>query len=152
MATVTEDHTILIAIDGSDQAEAAFEFYHKWLHRPNHKLLLLHSVEPPYMSGSHAAYISFEAYQELLAEKKEKAKVLEAKYEGIFQQHNLTGTFRVVVHPNAGEAIVNEAKDSSARMVIMGTRGLGTIRRTIMGSVSDYVVHHIHCPILVFRL
>ncbi len=33
----------------------------------------------------------------------------------------------------------------------MGTRGMGTIRRTLLGSVSDYVVHHAHCPVTVCR-
>lgn len=31
----------------------------------------------------------------------------------------------------------------------MGSRGLGTIRRTILGSVSDYVVHHANVPVVV---
>ena len=33
----------------------------------------------------------------------------------------------------------------------MGTRGLGTVRRTILGSVSDYVLHHAHCPVCICR-
>jgi nucleotide-binding universal stress UspA family protein len=37
-------------------------------------------------------------------------------------------------------------------MVVMGTRGQGTVRRTIMGSVSDYVAHHSKVPVLVFRV
>ena len=36
-------------------------------------------------------------------------------------------------------------------LLISGTRGMGTIRRTILGSVSDHVVHHAHCPVLVCR-
>lgn len=50
-----------------------------------------------------------------------------------------------------GVLIVDVAKKESAAYVVMGTRGLGKIRRTIMGSVSDYVVHHCHCPVIVCR-
>ena len=50
-----------------------------------------------------------------------------------------------------GSVIVNVASEEGAGMIIMGTRGMGTLRRTILGSVSDYVVHHAHCPVVVCR-
>ena len=31
----------------------------------------------------------------------------------------------------------------------MGTRGLGKIRRTFLGSVSNYVLHHAHIPVII---
>ena len=31
----------------------------------------------------------------------------------------------------------------------MGSRGLNTLRRTFMGSVSDYVLHHVHVPVMI---
>lgn len=34
-------------------------------------------------------------------------------------------------------------------MIVMGSRGIGTIRRTFLGSVSDYCVHHAHIPVAV---
>jgi nucleotide-binding universal stress UspA family protein len=33
----------------------------------------------------------------------------------------------------------------------MGSRGLGGVRRALMGSVSDSVVRHAPCPVLVVR-
>ena len=58
---------------------------------------------------------------------------------------------RVVIRfaPSPGEAIVQLATTECATMIVMGTRGLGFIRRTILGSVSDYVLHHAHCPVAV---
>ncbi len=50
-----------------------------------------------------------------------------------------------------GVHICTIAKDEKATMIVLGTRGLGTIRRTIMGSVSDYVLHHAHIPVLIYR-
>ena len=50
-----------------------------------------------------------------------------------------------------GEVICRVAEEEQADMIICGTRGVGKIRRTIMGSVSDYVVHHAHCPVIVCR-
>ncbi len=50
-----------------------------------------------------------------------------------------------------GHRICHVANEEGVTLIICGTRGLGTIRRTIMGSVSDYVVHHSHCPVIVCR-
>ena len=36
-------------------------------------------------------------------------------------------------------------------MIITGARGMGKVRRTILGSVSDYLVHHSICPVIVCR-
>jgi len=50
-----------------------------------------------------------------------------------------------------GEVIVTVAAEEHATMIVMGTRGMGVIRRTILGSASDYVVHHAACPVVVCR-
>jgi nucleotide-binding universal stress UspA family protein len=43
------------------------------------------------------------------------------------------------------------AEEEGADLIVMGSRGLGGIRRALMGSVSDSEVHHAHCPVLVVR-
>lgn len=50
-----------------------------------------------------------------------------------------------------GEAICRLAEDENAVMIIVGMRGMGKVRRTILGSVSDYLIHHAHCPVVVCR-
>ena len=50
-----------------------------------------------------------------------------------------------------GESLVEAAKEEHAAMIIVGTRGMGKVRRTFLGSVSDYCVHHSHVPVLVCR-
>jgi nucleotide-binding universal stress UspA family protein len=47
--------------------------------------------------------------------------------------------------------IVGLAEEIGAGLIVMGSRGLGGIRRALMGSVSDLVVRHAHCPVLVVR-
>jgi nucleotide-binding universal stress UspA family protein len=49
------------------------------------------------------------------------------------------------------EEIVRLAGRLSAGLIVMGSRGLGPLRRALMGSVSDSVVRHAHCPVLVMR-
>ena len=58
-------------------------------------------------------------------------------------------TIKVVSGSEAGAAICKEAKSKHASLVVVGSRGAGVVRRTILGSVSSYVVHHAHVPVLV---
>ena len=47
--------------------------------------------------------------------------------------------------------IVSEATAWSADIVVLGTRGLGTIRRLLLGSVSRDVLHHAPMSVLIVR-
>ena len=48
-----------------------------------------------------------------------------------------------------GAAITRIAKENNMTMVILGTRAFGMLKRAVLGSTSDYVVHHAHCPVTV---
>ena len=50
-----------------------------------------------------------------------------------------------------GETILSSAKEENASLIVVGTRGMGKVRRTFLGSVSDYLIHHAGVPVLVCR-
>ena len=50
-----------------------------------------------------------------------------------------------------GQLICQVANEEKAAMIVLGTRGMSKIRRTLLGSVSDYVIHHAICPVVVCR-
>jgi nucleotide-binding universal stress UspA family protein len=52
---------------------------------------------------------------------------------------------------DAAPEIVALAEEIEAGLIVIGSRGQGGIRRALMGSVSDTVVRHAHCPVLVVR-
>ena len=49
------------------------------------------------------------------------------------------------------EHIVREAQDQRVDLIVIGTRGLGAIERTLFGSVSPGVVAHAPCPVTMVR-
>ncbi|MFJ9365801.1 universal stress protein [Nocardia sp. NPDC101769] len=51
------------------------------------------------------------------------------------------------------EPIITRLMDLSrdARMVVLGSRGLGALRRGLLGSVATAVTHHAHCPVAVIH-
>lgn len=48
-----------------------------------------------------------------------------------------------------GHAIVEAAVKYDANLIVVGSRGLGVVSRSILGSTSSYVIHHGHVPALV---
>lgn len=50
-----------------------------------------------------------------------------------------------------GHGIVTAAAECGADFIVVGSRGMGTIRRTLLGSVSDYLVHHSKIPVFICR-
>jgi Universal stress protein UspA and related nucleotide-binding proteins len=49
------------------------------------------------------------------------------------------------------EVICAVARQEQPDILVMGSRGLGSLERLVLGSVSDYVVHNATCPVLVVR-
>ncbi|XP_037443438.1 universal stress protein PHOS34-like [Triticum dicoccoides] len=56
-----------------------------------------------------------------------------------------------VVEGDAKEAICRAVEDMHADLLVLGSRGLGMIKRALLGSVSDYLAHHACCPVLIVK-
>lgn len=50
-----------------------------------------------------------------------------------------------------GEAIVSAAEAESVDLIVVGSHGRGPVGRFLVGSVSDFIVRHASCPVLVVR-
>jgi nucleotide-binding universal stress UspA family protein len=49
------------------------------------------------------------------------------------------------------QEIVAVGEDVGAGLIVLGSQGLGGVKRALMGSVSDSVIRHAHCPVMVVR-
>jgi nucleotide-binding universal stress UspA family protein len=54
-----------------------------------------------------------------------------------------------VLEGDAGPALCDLASELSANAIVMGSRGHRRFKRAFLGSVSDYVVRHAPCPVVV---
>lgn len=52
---------------------------------------------------------------------------------------------------NPGQHLVDISNKQKCQLLVIGTRGQGTVARTILGSVSDYVLHHATIPVCIVR-
>jgi nucleotide-binding universal stress UspA family protein len=87
-----------------------------------------------------------ESYQETL--KEQGNKLLDTIKE----------TINVVPHSNVvilggspAEAILDYAQDNSCDLIIMGSRGLGSVKEWMLGSVSHNVIQHSKVPVMIYK-
>lgn len=52
---------------------------------------------------------------------------------------------------NPGKQICQYAEEKQIDLIIMGSRGLGKVRKILLGSVSNYVVQRAMCPIFIVK-
>jgi nucleotide-binding universal stress UspA family protein len=137
--------TILLATDGSRDAELARTTAIDLANSTNSELHLV-TVAPGYPSYDLRNPAVLEQLrrqaEDILNEEAEKVEQEGGK---VAQKH-----LRIAERYRA-QQIVQVAKDIGAGLIVVGSRGLGGIRRAVIGSVSDSVVRHAPCPVLVVR-
>jgi len=56
---------------------------------------------------------------------------------------------KLIGHP--GAEIVRTAEEEGCDLIVLGSRGLSGFKSFLLGSVSDHVTHHAHCPVLIVK-
>ena len=137
---------ILLATDGSREAQLAATTAADLAKSTGSELHVVHVGELPlvYHPERHAYRAEYEEHE------KESQRLLEAQVEPV----KGTGATVAQAHLRMGRAdeeIVDLAQSLGIGLIVMGSRGRGRIRRALMGSVSDSVVRHAHCPVTIVR-
>jgi nucleotide-binding universal stress UspA family protein len=143
---------ILVATDGSEQATLAAQTAADIAKKTGSEVHLVYVL----YSGSFSEE-GLLSEDEILAADDPKAKMREVEEE--FLDHlaepiKAAGTEVPQAQLRLGRPdreIVSLAEEINAGLIVMGSRGRGGVRRALLGSVSDSVVRHAHCPVLVLR-
>jgi len=145
---------ILLATDGSEEATLAAQTAVDIADKTNSELHVVHvgGLDYGYPSDDPSYAVPDYVYMQQIQEnlKQEARKALDAEVERV----KAAGGRVVEAHLSMGSPdaeIVKLADDIGAGLIVIGSRGLGGIRRALIGSVSDSVVRHAHCPVLVVR-
>ena len=148
--------TILLATDGSQEAELAGRTAADVAEKTGSELHVVHvfgiaPVGPPvYPEATDLQGEALEVEAEERISEQQARERLEAEVEKI----RSAGGDVAQAHLREGRVapeIVALAEDIGAGLIVIGSRGRGGIRRALMGSASDMVVRHAHCPVLVIR-
>eukprot|EP00245_Coleochaete_scutata_P004142 TRINITY_DN163_c0_g1_i2.p1 TRINITY_DN163_c0_g1~~TRINITY_DN163_c0_g1_i2.p1 ORF type:complete len:199 (-),score=41.71 TRINITY_DN163_c0_g1_i2:257-853(-) len=137
-APPSEGRTILLAVDDSPGSNAAFNFTINQVARPSDKLVLLHvcpEIDVDVFYGT-PSYI-----EEVERQLTQAGDALLSRFLDVAATHNLVAEGKMV-KGDAREKVVEIAEKLKVDLVIVGSRGLGTLSRALLGSVSDYIVNH----------
>ena len=140
--------TILLATDGSKEAQLAATTAADLTQKTNSELhvLTVGPDYPLYELPEHPA-----GFEDVLRENRREAKeVLEQQVKRI-EESGGTVKETHLREGRADEEIVEVAEEIGAGLIVMGSRGHGRLRRALLGSVSDAVVRHAHCPVTIVR-
>jgi len=154
----SEDHkrTVVLAIDASKHSQGSFNFFMDNVYRTDDFVVLVHIPEAPtlptfsFKSGSIAPPI--DEWKSAIETALDKVHKLENEYEVQLIAKKVSHRTHVEHYRSPGEGIIRYAEKENAQLIVMGTRGLDPLRRTLLGSVSDYVVRHSHVPVLICPL
>ena len=150
---VTTDQVLLLATDGSDQANAALAAGVRLVGVPSALLIVnvVPAADPSVLVGSgHAGPVmSLPEKQELLATRDEDARaVLDAAIGFLAPITSGALVETEVLAGDPGEEICRRAAEGGVAGIVLGTRGQGGLKRALLGSVSDHVVRNAPCPVI----
>ncbi len=144
------DGRILLAIDGSEEASTAARVATELAKSTGSELHVTFGMPTePEMPYPHL--LAGERWDRSLEQAEQEArKFVEKQAERIGAEDGVTARAHLRLgHPD--QEIVRLGEELDAGLIVMGSRGLGGVRRALMGSVSDSVVRHAHGSVLIVR-
>jgi universal stress protein A len=136
---------ILVPVDFSASAQAAYEFALKLAGRSDARVHLLHVLQRLPAAGLDL-FPQGRNRNELIARTK-KELVGFAKGGG----HPVVPVYPEVRVGSPWEEIVDAAEDDGVDLIVISTHGYSGVKRWLIGSVAERVVRHAPCPVLVLR-
>lgn len=140
---------ILLATDDSEEATLAAQSALDLTEKTGSQLHVVY-VEPVGYVGPGTPLLADIPAPSLEELSQEAQRILDTQ----LQQIQAAGGTVAETHVRMGkpdEEIVVLSEEMEVGLIVMGSRGRGGLRRALMGSVSDSVVRHAHCPVLIVR-
>jgi len=133
---------IIVAIDGSEHSNRAVNCARELAERFGASLWLVHAY--PQTSDLR----SYDQFGKLIARRKRAGQSILDEALKILGEINCEINEELLEGPEA-EAILSVAETQKVGLILMGTRGLGSLEGMLLGSVSRKVTHHASCPVML---
>jgi nucleotide-binding universal stress UspA family protein len=137
---------VLVPIDGSDNSFRALDAALLLSEKLGAKVTAIHVME-----DIPVLHIQSEKLLRQLLDsyKKESQKIL-LKCSEISARKGLSIDTKLL-QGNAGSIILDFCEKEKYDTIVMGSRGMGKFKELVLGSVSNKVIHHSSCPVMIIR-
>jgi nucleotide-binding universal stress UspA family protein len=139
----THQYTVVVGVDGSPSSKAALRWAAWHAEQLGGTLATLMSWDLPLIyswevpDSDDIAHRTAAGLDEVIAE------ALADKPDLAVSKNIASG------HP--ARALLDLAEETGADMIALGNRGHGGFAEALLGSVSQHVVHHARCPVVIVR-
>jgi nucleotide-binding universal stress UspA family protein len=152
---------ILVAVDRSENGKKALEAAIALAKAMGSSLMLLHVLSseeegsPPMSTLTTLEYYPvnatlFESYQKLWETYEKEGLELLRSYADKAMAAGVSTEF-TQNSGNPGRTICEMAQNWGADLILMGRRGHSGVKELVLGSVSNYVLHHAHCSVFTIQ-
>ncbi len=153
---------ILAAIDASESSKKVFEEALSLAKLSKAELMLLHVLSPldegyPTLMFPGAADVYPNLYEETIKSYKSQWNEFEEQNLNFLRSLSTEASKAGVTVEfsqntgDAGKTICNVANSWRADLIVMGRRGHKGLSELLLGSVSNYVIHHAFCSVLTIQ-
>ncbi len=136
--------SILVAVDGSKYSDAAFDSAIEMARKCDSDLIVLTVYQGSTGTGMLALETEEDAFKSIAQEEL-------ASYENKVKERNVSKVRMFLKKGDAAEVINATAKTESCGLIVLGNRGRGGFAELLLGSVSQKVVQHAKCPVLIVK-
>mgnify|MGYP002614680439 CR=1 FL=1 len=133
-----EIRKIMVPLDGSEESDRAFVFALDMAGRYHSSLLLVHVVD---MNEKMSGYVPAELMEE-------GYKLIGRYARKVPPAVPLKTLVRIGAPP---QTLFSVWKEKKADLIVMGSRGRGSVESIVMGSVSQYILHHVTAAVTIVR-
>ena len=139
---------ITVGIDGSDHSIRALEWAVNEAAVRNAPLTVLTVHVVPQSGWTGSAIIVPQDPEDLEKERLAVEEMALKVTRQLGEARPASVTVRAIIGWPAQELIEASRK---ADLIVVGSRGAGGFAKLVAGSISNQVVHHAHCPVVVVR-
>ena len=137
---------IMVAVDGSHEAELAFEKGVNVALRNNSRLTIAHVIDTRALQS--VSTFDAEVYEEL----QEDAKKLMDQYAEKAKEAGVANVVTIVEMGNPKTLLATDIpEEQKVDLIMVGATGLNAFERLLVGSSSEYILRHAKVDLLVVR-